>query len=113
MWRARKHPLLKAIDLPMFVAAALTVVFYVVISREAFNDTKIQHYTSEHVVEYVVVAFFIYAAVVVGPTQDAQGGGNVSKAADSVSDAVDTVNEALENSPVGEAIEKMDNARSQ
>jgi biopolymer transport protein ExbB/TolQ len=63
MWRARKHPLLKAIDLPLLVAVALTVVFYLVVSREAFNDTLIQRYTCEHIMEYVVVAFFIWGLV--------------------------------------------------
>jgi biopolymer transport protein ExbB/TolQ len=59
----KKHPLLKAIDLPMLVAAALTVVFYVVVSRDAFKGTLIERYTCEHIMEYVVVAFFIWGLV--------------------------------------------------
>ncbi len=63
MWQLKKHPLLKAIDLPMLVAAVLTVLFYVVINQEAFNNSLLRRYTSEHIVEYVVVAFFIWGLV--------------------------------------------------
>ncbi len=59
----KKHPVLKAIDLPMLVAAALTVVFYVVVNQESFAGSMIRKYTTEHIVEYVVVAFFIWGLV--------------------------------------------------
>src|SRR3954469_12656274 len=63
MSQFKKHPLLKAIDLPMVVAAALTVVFYIVIRQDSFKNSLIQRYTTEHIVEYVVVAFFIWGLV--------------------------------------------------
>jgi hypothetical protein len=60
---------------------------------------------------FVIVFFVVALLVVVAPTQEKVSGSSVvSDAADSVSDAVDSVNEAIENSPVGEAIEKMDAA---
>lgn len=63
---------------------------------------------------FVAVVFALYLLVVIAPTQDIVSGTNtVSDAVETVEDAVDSVNEAIENSPVGEAIEKMDNARSQ
>jgi biopolymer transport protein ExbB/TolQ len=59
----KKHPLLKAIDLPMLLAAALTVAFYMLVDLPAFKDTKLHKYTCEHFMEYVVVAIFIWGLV--------------------------------------------------
>jgi biopolymer transport protein ExbB/TolQ len=51
------------VDLPMAVGALLTVAFYVVINRECPPGSMIHRYTTEHVVEYVVVTFFIWGIV--------------------------------------------------
>ncbi|HTQ38745.1 MAG TPA: MotA/TolQ/ExbB proton channel family protein [Pirellulales bacterium] len=51
------------VDLPMAVAALLTVAFYVIVYREFPKGSLIHRYTTEHVVEYVVVAFFIWGIV--------------------------------------------------
>jgi hypothetical protein len=51
------------LDLPMAVAAVLTVLFYVVVNQSLFNGSIIHRYTTEHVVEYVVVTFFIWGLV--------------------------------------------------
>src|SRR2546429_380949 len=55
------------LDLPMAVAAVLTVLFYVVVNQSVFNGSIIHRYTTEHIVEYVVVTFFIcWVAPVLG-----------------------------------------------
>ena len=53
----------KAIDLPMAVAALLTVAFYVVVNQESLKGSLIHRYTTKHFVEYVVVTFFIWGLV--------------------------------------------------
>src|SRR5262249_32958737 len=50
-------------DLPMAIAAVLTVAFYVVVFRGVPKGSIIHRYTTEHIVEYVVVAFFIWGIV--------------------------------------------------
>ncbi|HEY2760522.1 MAG TPA: MotA/TolQ/ExbB proton channel family protein [Pirellulales bacterium] len=63
MMSPRKRKLPQWVDLPMAVAAVLTVLFYVVVNLPAFNGSIIHRYTTEHVVEYVVVTFFIWGLV--------------------------------------------------
>ena len=63
MMTPRKRKLPQWVDLPMAVAAVLTVLFYVVINQATFNGSIIHRYTTEHVVEYVVVTFFIWGLV--------------------------------------------------
>src|SRR5438132_14285349 len=63
MSNTRKRVLPEWFDLPMAVAAILTVAFYVVIGQDAFKGSIIHRYTTEHVVEYVVVTFFIWGLV--------------------------------------------------
>ena len=53
---ARKSGLPKVLDLPLAIAAALTFGFYWVITQEAMKATLLHRYTTEHLVEYVVVA---------------------------------------------------------
>ena len=53
----------KAIDLPMAVAALLTIAFYVIVNQESLKGSLIHRYTTEHFVEYVVVTFFIWGLV--------------------------------------------------
>ncbi|HEY2828172.1 MAG TPA: MotA/TolQ/ExbB proton channel family protein [Pirellulales bacterium] len=60
---SQKRALPEWVDLPMAVAALLTVAFYIIIYREVPKDSIIHRYTTEHVVEYVVVAFFIWGIV--------------------------------------------------
>ena len=63
MSAARKQFLPKMFDLPLLVAAALTVGFYVLLSQEALKHSMLAHYTTEHTVEYVIVGFFIWGLV--------------------------------------------------
>jgi hypothetical protein len=51
------------VDLPMAVAAFLTVSFYVIVNRQFPAGSLIHRYTTEHIVEYVVVTFFIWGIV--------------------------------------------------
>ncbi|MGD9719726.1 MAG: MotA/TolQ/ExbB proton channel family protein [Pirellulales bacterium] len=60
MAAARKPSLPRVLDLPMLVASALTVLYYLFIAQESLKDTMIARYTSEHAVEYVIVWFFIW-----------------------------------------------------
>jgi biopolymer transport protein ExbB/TolQ len=59
----QKRALPDWVDLPMAVAAFLTVSFYVIVNREFPPGSIIHRYTTEHIVEYVVVAFFIWGIV--------------------------------------------------
>jgi biopolymer transport protein ExbB/TolQ len=59
----QKRALPDWVDLPMAVGATLTVAFYVIINREFPADSIIHRYTTQHLVEYVVVAFFIWGIV--------------------------------------------------
>jgi biopolymer transport protein ExbB/TolQ len=59
----QKRALPDWVDLPMAVAALLTVAFYVIVNRQFPPGSIIHRYTTEHVVEYVVVTFFIWGIV--------------------------------------------------
>ncbi|MBI3839312.1 MAG: MotA/TolQ/ExbB proton channel family protein [Planctomycetia bacterium] len=50
----------KILDLPLLVAALLTVLYYLFVTHESMKDTTLYRYTTEHSVEYVIVAFFIW-----------------------------------------------------
>jgi biopolymer transport protein ExbB/TolQ len=59
----QKRALPEWIDLPMLVAALLTAAFYVIVFQKVPAGSMIHRYTTEHIVEYVVVAFFIWGIV--------------------------------------------------
>src|SRR5262245_2512233 len=56
----RKSALPKMLDAPLFVAAMATAVYFLAITQESFKHTLVARYTTEHVVAWVVVAFFIW-----------------------------------------------------
>ncbi len=60
MAHSRKSALPKVLDAPLAVAALATVAFYLLITQESLKHTLLYQYTTEHVVEYVIVAFFIW-----------------------------------------------------
>lgn len=60
MPRPRKSLLSRFFDLPLFVAAALTACFYLFVTSARMKNSMLAHYTAEHGMEYVVVAFFIW-----------------------------------------------------
>lgn len=56
----QKKSLLRKLDLSMLAGAASTVAFYMVMSLPGFKDSTLAHYTTEHVVEYVIVALLLW-----------------------------------------------------
>ncbi len=56
----QKAPLSRMFDLPLLVAACLTISFYVFVHQPAMRDTLLHRYTTHHVVEYIIVGFFIW-----------------------------------------------------
>ncbi|HEY4312670.1 MAG TPA: MotA/TolQ/ExbB proton channel family protein [Pirellulales bacterium] len=55
-----KAPLSRMFDMPLLMAASLTIAFYVFVHQPAMHDTLLHRYTTHHVVEYIIVAFFIW-----------------------------------------------------
>lgn len=55
-----KSALSGALDLPLLLAAVQTAAFYWVMSLPAMKGSLLWRYTTEHVVEYVIVALFIW-----------------------------------------------------
>src|SRR6476659_7894522 len=57
---SRKSSLPRILDIPLAVAAALTCGFYWFVWQESMKGTLLHRYTTEHSVEYIIVAFFIW-----------------------------------------------------
>ena len=51
------------LDLPLAVAAVLTGAFYWFVTQDAMHGSDLQRYTTQHAVEYVIVAAFIWGLV--------------------------------------------------
>jgi biopolymer transport protein ExbB/TolQ len=60
MATARKLALPKILDLPLAIGAALTFAFYWAITQESMKGSLLHRYTTEHAVEYIIVAFFVW-----------------------------------------------------
>ena len=56
----RSHGMPKLFDLPLLVGIGLTFLFYWIVGQEAMKDGLLYRYTTEHIVEYVIVAFFLW-----------------------------------------------------
>jgi biopolymer transport protein ExbB/TolQ len=56
----QKAPLSRMLDLPLLIAACLTIGFYAFVHQPAMHDTLLHRYTTHHVVEYIIVGFFIW-----------------------------------------------------
>ncbi len=56
MPKPRKNPLLALLDASLLVGAVCTVIFYSIIHSPAMRGSLLHRYTTEHLVEYVVVA---------------------------------------------------------
>ncbi len=56
----RKASAPKILDLPLLVAAGLTFAWYWFVTQESMKESMLNRYTTEHAVEYVIVAFFIW-----------------------------------------------------
>ncbi len=59
----RKNPLLRALDGPFVLAAACTVAFYACMNTDRMRGTMIYRYTTEHAVEYVIVALSFWGVI--------------------------------------------------
>jgi biopolymer transport protein ExbB/TolQ len=57
---SRKSSLPKVFDLPLIVATVLTVAYYLLLTQEPLKGSLLDHYTSEHTVEYIIVGFLIW-----------------------------------------------------
>mgnify|MGYP001266211449 CR=1 FL=1 len=55
-----KKSFLSKLDVSMLAGATLTVAYYMVMSLPGFKDSTLAHYTTEHAVEYVIVALFLW-----------------------------------------------------
>lgn len=56
MSRSRKNPLLAALDASFLLGAVCTCIFYAIILSPGMEGSTLHRYTTEHLVEYVVVA---------------------------------------------------------
>lgn len=56
MSRSRKNPLLAALDASFLLGAVCTAIFYAILLSPGMKDSTLHRYTTEHLVEYVVVA---------------------------------------------------------
>lgn len=58
--KTKKPSHLKLIDPSIVLGGLATLAFYGVIHQPAMRDSLLHHYTTEHVVEYAIVALFIW-----------------------------------------------------
>lgn len=56
----RKHFLLRALDPSFLLGMLCTLAFYAVVHQPSMRETLLYRYTTEHIVEYVIVALFIW-----------------------------------------------------
>lgn len=59
----RKPFSFRALDPSLILATIATVAYYAVMSQPAMHDTLLARYTTEHAVEYVIVALFIWGII--------------------------------------------------
>lgn len=60
MAQKSKNWFLKALDPSLALGVVCTVVFYAIMNQPAMHGTLLHRYTTEHLVEYVVVSLFIW-----------------------------------------------------
>jgi len=63
MSETRKNPLLRVLDGPFVLAAACTVAFYTWMHTDMMRGGLLYRYTTEHVVEYVIVALSFWGVI--------------------------------------------------
>jgi biopolymer transport protein ExbB/TolQ len=59
----RKPGFLRAFDPSFALGTVCTIAFYAVINQPPLRDSVLHRYTSEHVVEYAIVALFIWGVI--------------------------------------------------
>ncbi|HMO86135.1 MAG TPA: MotA/TolQ/ExbB proton channel family protein, partial [Lacipirellulaceae bacterium] len=60
---ARKNPLLRLLDGSFILGAACTVAYYAVMLSPGMHGTLLRRYTTEHAVDYGIVALFFWGLV--------------------------------------------------
>jgi biopolymer transport protein ExbB/TolQ len=63
MSRSRKNPLLAVLDASFLLGAVCTAIFYAIIHSPGMHGTLLHRYTTEHLVEYVVVALSFWGLI--------------------------------------------------
>lgn len=63
MSETRKNPVLRALDGPFVLAAACTIAFYTWMHTDMMRGGMIYRYTTEHAVEYVIVALSFWGVI--------------------------------------------------
>jgi biopolymer transport protein ExbB/TolQ len=63
MSRSRKNPLLAVLDASFLLGAVCTAIFYAIIHSPAMRGSLLHRYTTEHLVEYVVVALSFWGLI--------------------------------------------------
>ncbi len=63
MSRTRKNPLLAVLDASFLLGAVCTAIFYAIIHSPGMHGTLLHRYTTEHLVEYVVVALSFWGII--------------------------------------------------
>jgi biopolymer transport protein ExbB/TolQ len=63
MSQNRKPAALRVFDPSFILGAVATVAFYWVVHQPSMNGSILHRYTTEHVVEYVIVALFIWGLI--------------------------------------------------
>jgi biopolymer transport protein ExbB/TolQ len=63
MTRSRKNPLLAVLDASFLLGAVCTAIFYAIIHSPGMHGTLLHRYTTEHLVEYVVVALSFWGII--------------------------------------------------
>src|SRR5918994_4261523 len=63
MTRTRKNPLLAVLDASFLLGAVCTAIFYAIIHSPGMRGTLLHRYTTEHLVEYVVVALSFWGII--------------------------------------------------
>lgn len=58
-----KQTSLRVFDLPLLIGVGLAVVYYAILLQPMFADSLLVRYTTKHLVEYVVVTFFLWGMV--------------------------------------------------
>jgi len=59
----RKNFFLRMLDPSLVIGGLCTIAFYSIIHLPAMKDSVLHHYTTEHVVEYVIVTLWIWGVV--------------------------------------------------
>ena len=63
MSQKRKTGQVRVFDASFMLSILLTAAFYVVMNLPSMRGSILQHYTTEHVVEYVIVWLFVWGII--------------------------------------------------